>query len=229
MRIIFDKVGERFYEYGVDHGVLYLQGTTGDYDKGVAWNGLTAVNESPSGAEPNDLYADNILYASIRSAEKWGGSIEAYHYPEEFNACNGLKPISDGVYAGQQKRDGFGLTWRTMIGNDTASEEDDGYVIHIVYGLTASPSESSNSTINDSPDAQSMTWDVSSIPIAVDGYDLKPLSSIRIESLKAGKEKMKALEDILYGTEDTEPRLPLPEEIFRLMESTTGGTEETEL
>lgn len=219
-KIVWDKAGSRYYETGTSKGVLYPMTTAGAYGDGVAWNGLTAVTESPSGAEANDLYADDIKYATLRSAETWGGTIEAYTYPEEFAACDGSASPSDvkGVYLGQQKRNGFGFSYVTQVGNDTATESDDGYKLHIIYGLTASPSEKSYATINDSPDAITFSWEVSSTPVDVEGY--KPVSTITIDTTKldvTGKTNLAKLEDILYGKGEVAPRLPLPTEVLTTM------------
>jgi hypothetical protein len=217
--IVWDKVGERYVETGVDHGVLYPQDSKGKYTNGVAWNGLTNVNESPSGAEASDLYADNIKYATLRSAETFGLTIEAYTSPEEFKACDGSANIAKGVVIGQQHRNPFGLSYRTLVENDTATEEDDAYKLHLVYGATASPSERSYATVNDSPEAITFSWEVTTTPVDVPGY--KPASTITVESDKADKTKLAALEKILYGSEDAEPRLPLPEEIIELFGDTS--------
>lgn len=219
-KIVWDKSGSRYYETGTSKGVLYPMTTDASYGDGVAWNGLTAVTESPSGAEANDLYADDIKYATLRSAETWGGTIEAYTYPEEFAACDGSASPSDvkGVYLGQQTRNGFGFSYVTQVGNDTATGSDDGYKLHIVYGLTASPSEKSYATINDSPDAITFSWEVSSTPVDVDGY--KPVSTITIDTTKldqTGKTNLAKLEDILYGKGEVAPRLPLPMEVLTTM------------
>lgn len=214
-KIVWDAVGERFYETGVDHGVLYKQNSTGQYPKGVPWNGLTSVTEKPSGAEATDLYADNIKYATMRSAEDFGFTINAYTYPDEFGECDGSAEIVEGIKIGQQERTGFGMCYRTQIGNDTATSTDDGYKLHIIYGATASPSEKGYNTINNSPEAITFSWECKSNPVIVDDTH-KPTSTMVIDSLKADKVKMKALEDILYGTTDSEPRLPLPTEIIEL-------------
>lgn len=218
-KLEWDKVGERFYETGTSNGVLYPQDATGKYPKGVVWNGLTAVTESPSGAEANDLYADDIKYASLRSAETFGATIEAYMYPDEFAACDGSAEVADGVMIGQQSRNSFGLSYKTTIGNDTSTEADDGYKLHLVYGATASPSEKAYTTINDSPEAITFSWELTTTPVPVPGH--KPTATIIIDSLKADSDKLKDLEDILYGTEDTEARLPLPEEIIDIFGTTT--------
>lgn len=211
--IKWDATGARLYETGVDRGVLYVQGTNG-YGEGVAWNGLTSVSESPDGAEPTDLWADNIKYASMRSAETFGGTIEAYTYPEEFNECDGNLTIATGVYAGQQGRKSFGLCYRTKLGNDVAGS-DFGYKLHLVYGCTASPSEKSYETINDSPDAITFSWEFETTPVNMTGG--KPTSVIVIDSTKVDATKLATLEGILYGSSaagsTTAARLPLPDEV----------------
>lgn len=216
-KLEWDKIGERRWETGVSHGVLYPQTDTGTYDTGVVWNGLINVTESPDGAEPNDLWADNIKYASLRGAETFGASVEAYCYPDEFAECDGSAEPAEGVSVGQQKRKPFGLCYQTKTGNDTATETDDGYKIHIIYNATAGPSERAYETTNDSPDAMTFSWDLDTTPVAVEGTDLKPTSLITIDSVKASPENLKKLCDVLYGTESVEPRLPLPGEIVRIM------------
>lgn len=213
--IEWDAAGKRFYENGVDRGVLYKMNTDGSYGVGVAWNGLTGVTQSPDGAEANDLYADNSKYATLRSTETFGCTIEAYTYPDEFMECDGSAEIAKGVYAGQQERQGFGFSYRTNIGNDTATKSDDGYKIHLVYGCTASPSERSYETVNDSPDAITLSWEVTTTPINVAGY--KPTATLEIDSRVADPTKLKALEDLLYGTASKEPSLPLPAEVISMM------------
>lgn len=213
----WDATGSRFYENGVDHGVLYVQDDTGTYGAGVVWNGLTAVTESPEGAEANDIYADNIKYATLRSTETFGCTIEAYTYPDEFAECDGTAAVADGVYLGQQYRQSFGFTYRTNVGNDTGTTSDDGYKLHLVYGATASPSEKAYETVNDSPDAITFSWEVTTTPISVDGY--KAVSTITIDSLKCDADVLASLEDKLYGTEDTEPTLPLPDEVISMVTS----------
>lgn len=197
--LVWDAPGTRFYEMGTKKGVLYPQGSDGNYPVGVAWNGLTGVTEDPSGAEPNDLYADDIKYASLRSAETFGATIEAYTYPDEFAECDGSANIADGVSFGQQSRKPFGFTYVTTVGNDTAGEGDDGYKLHLIYNATASPSQKAYATINESPDAITFSWEVDTTPIVVAG--LKPVSTITINSLKANAEKLAALEAILYGSD----------------------------
>lgn len=215
-KIVWDKTGEHFYETGVKNGVLYVQ-EGGAYPKGVAWNGLTAVTESPSGAEATPLYADDIKYLNLLSAEEFGATIEAYTYPDEFAACDGSAALVDGVMIGQQARKTFGLCYRTTIGNDT-NGNDYGYKLHIIYGALAAPSEKAYATINDSPEAITFSWEVTTTPVNVTGA--KPTASITIDSTKADPTKLAALEDILYGKDGepgNEPRLPLPDEIKTLM------------
>lgn len=215
-KIEWDKTGERLYETGVKNGVLYVQ-EGGQYQKGVAWNGLTAVTESPSGAEATPLYADDIKYLNLLSAEEFGATIEAYTYPDEFAACDGSAALADGVMIGQQARKTFGLCYKTTIGNDT-NGNDYGYKLHIIYGALAAPSEKAYATINDSPEAITFSWEVTTTPVNVTGA--KPTAYITIDSTKANPEKLTALEDILYGKNGepgNEPRLPLPDEIKTLM------------
>ena len=215
-KIVWDAVGDHIFETGVRNGVLYLKDAQGAYNTGVAWNGLTSVSESPEGAEPTDLYADDIKYLSLMSAENFKATIEAYTYPVEFEECDGSATIAKGVVIGQQSRKPFGLCYRTSIGNDTDGNEH-GYKLHIVYGCQASPSEKQYSTINDSPDAVTFSWEVSTTPVNVTGK--KPTATLIIDSTKADKAKLTALEAILYGSEQDEPRLPLPDEIATLMTS----------
>lgn len=215
-KIVWDAIGDHIFETGVRNGVLYLKDAQGAYNTGVAWNGLTSVSESPEGAEPTDLYADDIKYLSLMSAENFKATIEAYTYPVEFEECDGSATIAKGVVIGQQSRKPFGLCYRTTIGNDTDGNEH-GYKLHIVYGCQASPSEKQYSTINDSPDAVTFSWEVSTTPVNVNGK--KPTATLIIDSTKADKAKLTALEAILYGAESTEPRLPLPDEIATLMTS----------
>lgn len=210
-KLVWDQAGQKLYETGVDHMVLYPQAANGSYEQGVAWNGITAVNQSASGGDTNDLYADNIKYLSLRAAENYGATIEAYTYPEEFAECDGSKEIAPGVYTGQQARKAFGYSYRTLIGNDTEGDAH-GYKLHIVYNATVSPSEKSYGTVNDSPDAINFSWEVSTTPIPVTGY--KPTAHIEIDSTKADADKLKALEGKLYGTENSEPQLPLPDAII---------------
>ena len=213
-KIVWDAVGEHIFETGVRNGVLYLKDAQGAYSTGVAWNGLTSVSESPEGAEPTDLYADDIKYLTLMSAENFKATIEAYTYPPEFEECDGSASIANGVVIGQQARKPFGLCYRTSIGNDTDGNEH-GYKLHIVYGCLASPSEKQYSTINDSPEAITFSWEVSTTPVNVTGK--KAAATLIIDSTKVDKAKLTALEGILYGSESEEPRLPLPDEIATLM------------
>lgn len=220
-KLVWDKSSERLYETGVKNGVLYVQGTGGTYPKGVAWNGLTAVTESPSGAEPTPLYADDIKYLNLLSTEEFGATIEAYTYPDEFAECDGSKSLATGVYIGQQARKAFGMCYKTTLGNDTEGN-DHGYKLHIIYGALAAPSEKAYETINDSPEAITFSWEISTTPVDVKGS--KPTATIVIDSTKANPEKLAALEVILFGADapngegtGTDPRLPLPDEIATLM------------
>ena len=212
-KIVWDQSGQRLYETGVKMGVLYVQDASGTYPKGVAWNGLTAVNETPSGAEATPLYADDIKYLNLRSAEDFGATIEAYMYPEEFEQCDGSAELAPGVKIGQQARNAFGLCYRTVLGNDIAGN-DYGYKLHIIYGATAAPSEKSYATINDSPEAITFSWEVNCTPVEVEGF--KPTASLVIDSTKVDAEKLAALEAKLYGDENTEAMLPLPAEIAEI-------------
>lgn len=214
-KLMWDQTGERLYETGVKMGVLYVQ-EGGAYPKGVAWNGLTAVTESPSGAEATPLYADDIKYLNLMSAEEFGATIEAYTYPKEFEACDGSASIATGVSIGQQTRKTFGLCYRTTVGNDTDGN-DHGYKLHLIYGALAAPSEKAYATINDSPEAITFSWEVTTTPVDVTGH--KPTASITIDSTKADKAKLAELEAILYGSESEEARMPLPDEIAELMAS----------
>ena len=213
-KLIWDQTGERFYETGVKNGVLYPQGEGGTYPKGVAWNGLTAVTESPSGAEASPLYADDIKYLELMSNEEFGGSIEAYTYPDEFAVCDGSAELAAGVKIGQQPRKAFGFSYRTVLGNDVQGN-DYGYKLHLVYGAKAAPSEKAYATINDSPEAITLSWEFTTTPVNVSGF--KPTAHIEIDSTKVNAEKLAALEAILYGSESEEPRLPLPDEVAELM------------
>ena len=217
--LTWDQSGEKLYETGVQKGVLYpMDGAV--YGKGVAWNGLTAVNETPSGAESTKLYADDIKYLDIRSAEEFGATIEAYSSPEEFDACDGTAELAAGVNIGQQNRKGFGFCYRSTIGNDT-EYNNYGYKLHIIYGLTASPSERSYSTVNDSPEAATLSWEVSSTPVNVAGF--KPTSIVTINSKKINPAALKEIEDTLYGTESVEPKILLPDEIKAICDKHIGG------
>lgn len=213
-KLIWDATGERLYETGVKNGVLYVQDDKGTYPAGVAWNGLTAVTESPSGAEATPLYADDIKYLNLMSNEEFGATIEAYTYPDEFGVCDGSAEIAPGVMIGQQKRKSFGMCYKTTIGNDVVNN-DYGYKLHIIYGALASPSEKAYATINDSPEAITFSWEVTTTPVNVTGH--KPTASLVIDSTKVDKEKLAALEEILFGGENAEARLPLPDEIATLM------------
>lgn len=216
-RITWDKPADRTYETGVKMGVLYVQDEDGSYPKGVAWNGLTSVNESPSGAEPTPLYADDIKYLNLMSVEELGATVEALTYPDEFAECDGSAALAKGVTIGQQKRKSFGLCYRTVLGNAVDGDEH-GYKIHILYGAMASPSEKAYSTVNDSPEAMTMSWELNTTPVEVTGH--KPTSLIVIDSTKCDAEKLAKLEDILYGSaSDDGPRLPLPDEIKTLMKA----------
>lgn len=213
-KIVWDQTGERLYETGVKQGVLYVQDSGGTYPKGVAWNGLTTVTESPSGAEATPLYADDIKYLNLMSTEELSGTIEAYTYPDEFAECDGSASIATGVYIGQQARKTFGLCYRTTLGNDVDNNAH-GYKLHLVYGCLASPSEKAYSTINDSPEAITFSWEFSTTPVNVTGF--KPTANIVIDSTKVNAEKLTALEKILYGDAQTEARLPLPDEVASTM------------
>lgn len=222
MRLVWDKTGERYYETGVKQGVVYPQATGGTYPKGVAWNGLSAVTESPSGAEANPVYADDIKYLNLMSNEEFGATIEAYTYPDEFAQCDGSAEIATGVTIGQQTRKPFGLSYKTTLGNDTEGN-DYGYKLHLIYGALAAPSEKAYATINDSPEAITFSWEVTTTPVSVSGF--KPTAQLTIDSTKVDDKKLAALEEILYGKDATEleggngvdPRLPLPDEVATLM------------
>lgn len=219
-KLVWDQTGERFYETGVDHGVLYPQDNLGAYTGGVAWNGLTSVSESPSGAEPTDLYADNIKYISIRSAETFGATVEAYTYPDEFAVLDGSAELAEGVIIGQQPRKAFGLCYRTRIGNDIQFENY-GYKLHLLYGCSVSPSEKSYQTINDSPEAITFSWEMTTVPVNVTGF--KPTATIILDSTKLGTAKMTAIEDVLYGTSEADPRLPLPDEVLSIINGSSDS------
>lgn len=222
-KIVWDKTGDHLYETGVKQGVIYPQSTGGTYSKGVAWNGLTAVTESPSGAEATALYADDIKYLNLLSVEEFGATVEAYTYPDEFAECDGSAEIATGVSIGQQKRKAFGMCYKTALGNDVDGNEH-GYKLHIIYGAMAAPSEKAYATINDSPEAITFSWELTTTPVSVTGA--KPTASLVIDSTKANPTKLKALEEILYGKDGSgdggsvgavDPRLPLPDEIAELM------------
>ena len=219
-KIVWDKTGERLYETGTRNGVLYPIDANGTYSNGVAWNGLTAVNEQPSGGEPNPLWADDIKYVNLMSAEEFNATIEAYTYPPEFEECDGSAALVTGVSIGQQPRKKFGFSYRTVIGNDVDGAEH-GYKLHLVYGAEASPSEKSYSTVNDNPDAITFSWSITTTPVPVKGH--KPTAILTIDSTKVDSTKLSALEDVLYGTDadgqetGTDPRLPLPDEIKTIL------------
>lgn len=221
--IKWDQIGEKRYEIGVDHGVLYPQ-KNGAYPKGVGWSGLTNVTESPSGAEATKLYADNIPYLVLHSAEEYGLTIEAYYYPDEWEACNGESDLVPGVKLGQQRRNTFGFSYRSKLGNDTDGE-DHGYKLHMVYGCSSAPSEKTHESVNDSPDAGTFSFEVTTVPVNVsgkdsDGNDFKPTSCVTIDSTKIEASKLAALEKILYGSDEgdgTDARLPLPDELATIL------------
>ena len=212
-KLVWDESGKRIYETGVQKGVLYVQNELGAYPKGVAWNGLTAVTESPSGAEATPLYADDIKYLELRSAEEFGATIEAYTYPEEFEACDGSASLAKGVSIGQQDRKAFGLCYRTVVGNDVQGNSH-GYKLHLIYGAVASPSEKAYATVNDSPEAVTFSWEITTTPVEMEGF--KPTASITIDSTKVDPSKLQQLELKLYGDTSTEAQLPLPSEIKQM-------------
>ena len=215
-KLVWDATGERKYETGVRNGVLYVMGEGGTYPKGVAWNGLTAVTESPSGAEATALYADDTKYLNLISAEEFGATIEAYTYPDEFAECDGSATLATGVTIGQQPRKTFGMSYRTVYGNDV-NNENYGYKLHLIYGAVAAPSEKAYATINDSPEAITFSWEVKTTPVNVTGH--KPTASLTIDSTKVDQAKLKKIEDILYGAAEGEARLPLPDEIIQIIQA----------
>ena len=215
-RLIWDEVGQRFFETGVKNGVLYVQDNDGSYQNGVVWNGLTAVTESPSGAEETPLYADDVKYLTLRSAEQFGATIEAYTYPEEFEQCDGSATIAAGVTIGQQARRAFGLCYRTAVGNDIQGQEFS-YKLHLLYGCTVAPSEKSYSTINDNPEAITFSWELSTVPVPVDGF--KPTASLVIDASKVDDGKMALLENALFGDAENEATLLLPNEIMEMLKA----------
>ena len=217
-KIKWDETGEKIYETGVKNGVLYLPNETGVYDTGVAWNGLTAVTESPSGAESTPLYADDIKYVELFSAEEFGATLECYTYPDEFAECDGSAEVAPGVIIGQQNRKTFGLCYRTTLGNDVKGNEF-GYKLHLIYGAKASPSEKSYSTINDSPEAITFSYEITTTPVNVTGH--KPTASLTINSTKVEAGKLQQLEALLYGGDSAEPKLPLPDEVINLLKSSS--------
>ena len=212
--LVWDKSGERFYETGVRKGVLYVQDESGAYPKGVAWNGLTNMTVSPSGAEPTALYADDIKYLTLMSAEEFGGTIEAYSSPKEFDECDGTAEAAKGVFIGQQNRKTFGMAWQSIIGNDVKGENY-GYKLHLVYGALASPSEKSYASLNDSPEVDPLSWEYTTTPVNVSGH--KPTAYIVIDSTKADPTKLAALEKKLFGDSAAEAQLPLPDEVITMM------------
>lgn len=220
-RLIWDALGEKIYETGIDHGVLYVEDVNGAYPLGVVWNGLTGFTESPGGAELTDLWADNIKYASIRAAETFGGTLEAYTYPTEFEVCDGSAALAPGVLIGQQNRKTFGLSYRTLIGGDNAAEGNESYKIHLVYGAAANPSEKAYATMNDSPEGITFSWELTTMAIPVTGF--KPTATLVIDSSKVDPTQLAELEDILYGTVGNAPRLPLPNEITTLVTGTSAA------
>lgn len=216
-KLIWDNVGEKVYETGLDRGVLYLlNAKTNTYDTGVAWNGLSKVSEKPSGAESSDVYADNIKYLNLISAEKFAATIEAYTYPDEFAVCDGTAEPAPGIIISQQTRKTFGMSYRTLVGNDVAGQ-DYGYKIHCIYGGVASPSEKGYNSVNESPEAITFSWELNTTPVPVEGF--KPTASLIVDSTKVSKEALAAIEAILYGSEGTEARLPLPNEIITLIKN----------
>jgi hypothetical protein len=218
-KLTWDNTGERYYETGVKMGVLYPKTANGAYDSGVAWNGLTAVTESPSGAEATPLYADDTKYLNLVSTEEFGATIEAYTYPDEFAECDGSASLVEGITIGQQKRKAFGLCYRTAVGNDVEGDTL-GYKIHLIYGALAAPSEKAYASINDSPEAITFSWEITTTPVEVTGH--KPTASLTIDSRKVDAAKLKTLEDALYGTDDEEPMLPTPDEILELFATAAG-------
>lgn len=219
-RLVWDQSGEHLFETGVDHGVLYPQAADGSYPLGVAWNGLTKVTEKPTGAEATALWADNIKYLNLYSAEEFEATIEAYTYPDEFAVLDGSAELADGVIVGQQARGAFGLCYRTVVGNDIQGN-DYGYKIHLIYGAQVSPSERGYETINDSPSAITFSWEMKTVPVNVTGF--KPTACVTIDSTKANSAQLEALETILYGADNADPRMPLPDEIAQIFESTVGS------
>lgn len=215
-KLVWDATGERKYETGVRNGVLYVMGEGGTYPKGVAWSGLTAVTESPSGAEATALYADDTKYLNLISAEEFGATIEAYMYPDEFAECDGSATLAAGVTIGQQPRKTFGMSYRTVYGNDVDNERY-GYKLHLIYGAVAAPSEKAYATINDSPEAITFSWEIKTTPVNVTGH--KPTALLTIDSTKVDQAKLTKIEEILYGTEELEARLPLPDEIIQILQA----------
>lgn len=228
-KLFWDKVGEKRYETGVDRGVLYLPNNQGAYSEGYAWNGLVSVTESPSGAESNKQYANNQVYANLKSAEEFGGTIEAFTYPDKFEECDGTYSPVAGVGFGQQTRRSFGLAYRTLVGNDLAGT-DYGYKLHLVYGADAAPSEKTNTTVNDSPEAATFSWELTTTPVEVgviNGKQLKPTSTIVIDSTKVDADALADLENLIYGTAGTDPQLPSPAQVYALFSGTVTQVEPT--
>lgn len=213
-KIEWDEIGERLFETGTDHGVLYPISATGTYPAGVAWNGLTGVSEKPSGAESNKKYADNLIYLNLLSAEEFGATVTAFTYPPEFAPCNGEVEAADGVIVGQQNRQGFGLSYRTLVGNDV-NGTDFGYKINLVYNALAAPSEKAFATVNETPDAIEFSWELTTTPVEV-GEGFKPSAKLTIDSTKVNEDDLAALEAIIYGGTETTARLPLPEEVITI-------------
>ena len=220
-KLVWDALGERYYETGVSKGVLYVVDDAGAYGDGVSWSGLTNVTQTPSGAEATALYADNIKYLNLMSEEDFSAKIEAYYYPDEFEECDGSKELVPGVSAGQQPRKSFGFSYQTIIGNDTKRNAY-GYKIHLIYGCTAKPSERSNATVNESPEAVTLSWELSTVAaeIAMEGF--KPSAKITIDSTKVDPAKLKKLEDLLYGTAAAEASLPTPDAVAALIGTPAG-------
>lgn len=218
-KLVWDQIGQRQYETGVEQGAIYPMTSSGTFDKGAAWNGLTAVTESPSGAESTALYANNKKYGELTSAEEFGGTIEAYMYPDEFAECNGEKEMVTGVKIAQQARKAFGLVYKTLIGNDVEGTKF-GYKLHFVYNAKAKPSEKANNTVNESPEAGTMSWEFTTTPVSVEGFDAA--AHVVVDSTKVDEEKLKALEAIVYGSESEEARLPMPNEIADIISGTQG-------
>lgn len=217
-RIVWDKIGERLFRTGCDRGVLYRQNAAGQYTIGYAWNGLVSVSASPTGAEATPQYADNIIYVNLVSAERFEGSISAFMYPDAFAECDGTASPVEGLGIGQQTRKPFGLSYRTLIGNDLEGQ-DYGYEINLVYGALAAPSERENNTVNDSPEAMELSWDLTTTPVEVPGF--KPAATLTLDSTKISPSKLAEIENILYGTEGVEPRLPMPSEIITILEGSS--------
>lgn len=219
-KLVWDKTGERFYETGVKNCALYVRDSAGTYPKGVPWNGITAITESPSGAEATPLYADDIKYLNLISNEEFGATIEAYTYPKEFAACDGSAELAKGATIGQQPRKSFGLAYKTTLGNDV-DNNDYGYKLHLIYGCLAAPSEKAYATINDSPEAITFSWEITTTPVEVKGF--KPTSHIEINSKEVDAEKLATLEGKLFGATETEAMLPLPDEVATILGAVAAG------